>query len=107
MYKRNKRNYIFVAIQQNQLIMKPLYLLTTAFLAICSLSSCTGRNKSESTQQEILSIRDSVLIYKIQGLKALIKEVDYWGDDTESYWAYGQADSILDCITDYSQYEES
>lgn len=58
--------------------MKPLHLLIIAFLVICSLSSCTGRNKSESAQQEASSIRDSVLIYKIEGLKAFIKETDYW-----------------------------
>ena len=87
--------------------MKPLHLLTFAFLAICSLSACTGGNKEATAQQKTSSIRDSVLIYKIQGLKAFIKEADYWGYDTESYWAYGQADSILNCITDYSQYEES
>lgn len=87
--------------------MKAQHLLIIAFLAFCSLSACTGGNKSESAKKEPSSIRDSVLIYKIQGLKAFIKEADYWGNDTESYWAYGQADSILDCITDYSQYEES
>ena len=87
--------------------MKAQHLLIIAFLAFCSLSACTGENNSESAQKEPSSIRDSVLIYKIQGLKAFIKEADYWGNDTESYWAYGQADSILDCITDYSQYEES
>lgn len=87
--------------------MKPRHLLIIVFLAICSLSSCTGGNKSESAQQETSSIRDSVLIYKIEGLKAFIKEADYWGDDTESYWAYGKANEILDSITDYTLYEES
>lgn len=87
--------------------MKPRHLLITAFLAICSLSSCTGGNKEATVQQEASSIRDSVLIYKIEGLKAFIKEADYWGDDTESYWAYGKANEILDSITDYTLYEES
>ena len=87
--------------------MKPQHLIIIAFLAICSLSACTGGNKSESARQEVTCIRDSVLIYKIQGLKALIKEADCWGNDTESYWAYEQADSILNSITDYSQYYES
>ena len=87
--------------------MKPQHLLIIAFLAICSLSACTSGNKSESARQEATCIRDSVLIYKIQGLKALIKEADCWGDDTESYWAYEQADSILNSITDYSPYYES
>lgn len=58
--------------------MKPRHLLIIVFLAICSLSSCTGGNKSESARKEISSIRDSVLIYKIEGLKAFIKEADYW-----------------------------
>lgn len=87
--------------------MKPLHLLIIAFLAISSLSSCTGEKKSESAQQEASGIRDSVLIYKIQGLKAFVKEADYWGDDTESYWAYGKANEILDSITDYTLYDES
>lgn len=87
--------------------MKPRHSLIIAFLAICSLSSCTGGNKSESARKEISSIRDSVLIYKIEGLKAFIKEADYWGDDTESYWAYGKANEILDSITDYTLYDES
>lgn len=53
------------------------------------------------------STRDSVLIYKTQGLKEFLKVADYWGDDTESYWAFEQANKILDSISDYSKYEES
>ena len=34
-----------------------------------------------------------------------IKVADYWGDDTESYWAFEQANNILDSISDYSKYE--
>ena len=41
---------------------------------------------------------------KIRGLP---NAYDYWGDDTESYWAFEQANNILDSITDYSKYEES
>jgi hypothetical protein len=46
-------------------------------------------------------------VYKIQGLKEFIKVADYWGNDSESYWAYEQANNILDSISDYSKYEES
>ena len=69
-----------------------------------SLSACK-QNRPVSNHQT--SIRDSVLIYKTQGLKEFIKVADYWGDDTESYWAFEQANNILDSITDYSKYEES
>ena len=68
------------------------------------LSACK-QNRAVSNHQT--SIRDSVLIYKTQGLKEFIKVADYWGDDTESYWAFEQANNILDSITDYSKYEES
>ena len=68
------------------------------------LSACK-QNRPVSNHQT--SIRDSVLIYKTQGLKEFIKVADYWGDDTESYWAFEQANNILDSITDYSKYEES
>lgn len=68
------------------------------------LSACK-QNRPVSNHQT--SIRDSVLIYKAQGLKEFIKVADYWGDDTESYWAFEQANNILDSITDYSKYEES
>ena len=68
------------------------------------LSACE-QNRPVSNHQT--SIRDSVLIYKTQGLKEFIKVADYWGDDTESYWAFEQANNILDSITDYSKYEES
>ena len=84
--------------------MKLLNLLHV-FIAIFLLCACTQQKTAQVKAEKTL--RDSVLIYKKEGLKALIKEADYWGDDTESYWAYGQADSILGCITDYSQYEES
>ena len=68
------------------------------------LSACK-QNRAVSNHQT--SIRDSVLIYKTQGLKEFIKVADYWGDDTESYWAFEQANNILDSITDYSKYEEA
>lgn len=84
--------------------MRPQNLLPT-FIALSLLCACTQTKTAKVATEKFL--RDSVLIYKIQGLKAFIKEANYWGNDTESYWAYGQADSILDCITDYSQYEES
>lgn len=79
--------------------------LLHVFIVIFLLCACTQQKTVQIEAEKPLL--DSVLIYKKEGLKALIKEVDYWGDDTESYWAYGQADSILDCITDYSQHEES
>lgn len=69
-------------------------------LSSCKHSSATASNKSYTT-------RDSVLVYKIQGLKEFIKVADYWGDDTESYWAFEQANNILDSISDYNKYEES
>lgn len=69
-------------------------------LSSCKHSSATASNKSYTT-------RDSVLVYKIQGLKEFIKVADYWGNDSESYWAYEQANNILDSISDYSKYEES
>ena len=69
-------------------------------LSSCKHSSATASNKSCTT-------RDSVLVYKIQGLKEFIKVADYWGNDSESYWAYEQANNILDSISDYSKYEES
>ena len=68
------------------------------------LSACK-QNRPVSNNQT--SIRDSVLIYKIQGLKEFIKVADYWGDDTESYWAFEQANNILDSISDSNKYEES
>ena len=68
------------------------------------LSACK-QNRPVSNNQT--SIRDSVLIYKIQGLKEFIKVADYWGDDTESYWAFEQANNILDSISDSDKYEES
>jgi len=79
--------------------------LLHVFIVISLFCACTQQKTAQVEVEKPL--RDSVLIYKKEGLKALIKEADYWGDDTESYWAYGQADSILGCITDYSQYEES
>lgn len=85
-------------------IMRPQNLLPT-FIALSLLCACTQTKTAKVATEK--SLRDSVLIYKIQGLKAFIKEANYWGNDTESYWAYEQADSILDSITDYSQYEES
>jgi hypothetical protein len=77
---------------------------TFIFLALISICACS-QNKIVSNSQT--SLRDSVLIYKKQGLQELIKVADYWGDDTESYWAFEQADSILNSITEYSKYEES
>lgn len=73
-------------------------------LAIICMCACS-QNRSVSNNQ--IPTRDSVLIYKKQGLQELIKVADYWGDDTESYWAFEQADSILNTITDYSKHEES
>ena len=81
---------------------------TRFFILFCVLFMCLSackQNRPVSNHQT--SIRDSVLIYKTQGLKEFIKVADYWGDDTESYWAFEQANNILDSITDYSKYEES
>lgn len=74
------------------------------FSVMTLLCACTQRTTTSNLD---VSVRDSVLIYKIQGLKEFIKEADYWGDDIESYWAFKQADSILNTITDYGKYEES
>lgn len=84
--------------------MKTKFCLLLSLAFIC-LVSC-GQNRTHNQTNEI-SIRDSVLIYKIQGLKEFIKDADYWGDDTESYWAFGQANDILDSISDDSEYDES
>lgn len=75
-----------------------------ACLIACILGACS---KIKSTPNAQIPIRDSVLIYKTQGLREFIKVADYWGDDTESYWAFEQANNILDSISDYSKYEES
>ena len=83
--------------------MKTRFCILFCVLFMC-LSACK-QNRPVSNHQT--SIRDSVLIYKTQGLKEFIKVADYWGDDTESYWAFEQANNILDSITDYSKYEES
>ena len=83
--------------------MKTRFCILFSVLFMC-LSACK-QNRPVSNHQT--SIRDSVLIYKTQGLKEFIKVADYWGDDTESYWAFEQANNILDSITDYSKYEES
>lgn len=83
--------------------MKTRFCILFCVLFMC-LSACK-QNRPVSNHQT--SIRDSVLIYKAQGLKEFIKVADYWGDDTESYWAFEQANNILDSITDYSKYEES
>ncbi len=83
--------------------MKIRYCVLFCVLFMC-VSACK-QNRPVSNNQG--SLRDSVLIYKTQGLRELIKVADYWGDDTESYWAFEQANNILDSITDYSKYEES
>lgn len=83
--------------------MKIRYCVLFCVLFMC-VSACK-QNRPVSNNQG--SLRDSVLIYKTQGLRELIKAADYWGDDTESYWAFEQANNILDSITDYSKYEES
>ena len=77
-------------------------------LLFCIISMCldaNGQFKPVSNKQ--IAVRDSVLIYKIQGLKDFVKVADHWGDDTESYWAFEQANNILDSISDFSKYEES
>mgnify|MGYP003434088287 FL=1 len=79
-------------------------VLGILFVIICC--SCSNVNNKLVSNNQI-SIRDSVLIYKIQGLKEFTEVADYWGDDTESYWAFEQANNILDSISDYSKYEES
>ena len=75
-------------------------------LSVAFVSSVACASKSPVSNNQDCAI-DSVLVYKINGLKEFIKVADYWGDDTESYWAFEQANAILDSITDYSKYEES
>lgn len=75
-----------------------------SFLIIICMCSCSQNRAAFNNQT---STRDSVIIYKKQGLQKFIEVADYWGNDTESYWAYDQANAILDSITDYSKYEES
>lgn len=81
------------------------YNILGVLFVIVSCSCANANHKLVPNNQN--SIRDSVLIYKIQGLKEFIKVADYWGNDTESYWAFEQANNILDSISDYSKYEES
>lgn len=81
--------------------IKSCTFIFLAFICICACSQSRAVSNSQTP------LRDSVLIYKKQGLQELIKVADYWGDDTESYWAFEQADSILNSITDYSRYEEA
>ena len=81
--------------------IKSCLFIFLAFICICACSQSRAVSNSQTP------LRDSVLIYKKQGLQELIKVADYWGDDTESYWAFEQADSILNSITDYSRYEEA
>jgi hypothetical protein len=73
-------------------------------LVACIVGACS---KIRTASNDQIPVRDSVLIYKTQGLREFIKVADYWGDDTESYWAFEQANNILDSISDYSKYEES
>ena len=81
--------------------IKSCLFILLAFICICACSQSRAVSNSQTP------LRDSILIYKKQGLQELIKVADYWGDDTESYWAFEQADSILNSITDYSRYEEA
>lgn len=74
--------------------IKSCTFIFLAFICICACSQSRAVSNSQTP------LRDSVLIYKKQGLQELIKVADYWGDDTESYWAFEQADSILNSITD-------
>ena len=77
-------------------------------LLLCIIIMCASACKQiRPVSNNLNSVRDSVLIYKIQGLREFIKVADYWGNDTESYWAFEQANNILDSISDYSEYEES
>ena len=46
------------------------------FSVMTLLCACTQRTTTSNLD---VSVRDSVLIYKIQGLKEFIKEADYWG----------------------------
>lgn len=84
--------------------MKIRYYCVLFCVLFMYLSACKQNRPVPNNQG---SLRDSVLIYKTQGLREFIKVADYWGDDTESYWAFEQANNILDSITDYSKYEES
>ena len=83
--------------------MRTIFYLLLNVAFVCSVA-CTPQNSVSSTQD---STMDSVLVYKINGLKEFIKVADYWGDDTESYWAFDKASAILDSISDNSNYEES
>lgn len=81
--------------------MKNVFILFLCS-AFISLNACTPGNAAVGSNA---TARDSVLMYKVQGLREFIKVADCWGDDTESYWAYEVADSILNTV-DYSRYED-
>ena len=73
--------------------------ITCIFCLACTPGNCVANNQH--------SIKDSILIYKVQGLKEFIKAADYWVHDTESCWAFEQADSLLDSVLNLDNYEES
>ena len=73
-------------------------------IAFTCMIACTPGKAVADNQH---SIKDSILTYKVQGLKEFIKTADYWGNDTESYWAFEQADSLLDTALNLDNYEES
>ena len=81
--------------------MRTKFLLL--LLAFVYSVACTPQSTVSSNQECTI---DSVLMYKIKGLKEFIKFADYWGWDTESYWAFDKANAILDSISDNSNYDE-
>ena len=83
--------------------MKCKHLIFSLSLLLCTIS-CESKSRKAS---HITEYRESIVYYKNKGLKEFIKVADYWGDDTESYWAFERAINILDSISDYSKYEES
>ena len=83
--------------------MKTIFYLLLNVAFICSVA-CTPQSPISRNQDCAI---DSILVYKIKGLKEFIKVADYWGDDTESYWAFDKANAILDSISDKSKYEDA
>lgn len=83
-----------------------IFCLGILLFVTCCLSS--SQKSSVSEPMNSFSKRDSVLIYKVEGMKLFMGfslDLLGGGDDTQ-YWAFGQADSLLNAV-DYQSYEES